>query len=73
MWFYLDPDFRRDAPKTGAYCVRCQKAIANPAKAMAVTVNWDWWSVTKGGPELMGADCWKKISVLSNQDKRSKK
>jgi hypothetical protein len=58
-WVYqMDPDFRRDAPEHGAYCVRCQKPIMDPSKAVSVTVDWNTWLVTEGGSELMGADCW---------------
>ena len=60
--FYLDPDFRRDAPEEGPYCVRCQKRIADISKAVHVTVDWNTWMVTEGGDDLMGHDCWAKIS-----------
>ena len=60
--YHLDPDFRRDAPKEGPYCVRCQKPIRDPKKAAEVTVNWDTWEVTEGGEDLMGLDCWRTIT-----------
>lgn len=60
--FVLDPDFRKDAPKSGPFCVRCQKPIQDPAKAVQVTVDWNTWLVVAGGEDLMGADCWKKIT-----------
>lgn len=58
----LDPDFRRD-PKTVIYCVRCQKDIADAAKAIRVSVNWDTWEVTLGGDHLLGRDCAKRIGL----------
>jgi hypothetical protein len=58
----LDPDFRKDAPKDRPFCVRCQKEVKDPAKAVKVTVNWDTWQVTEGGNELMGMDCWRAIT-----------
>lgn len=58
--FNLDPDFRKDEPKQGAYCVRCQKPIKDPA--VRVTVDWNTWLVMEGGEELMGADCWRTIT-----------
>lgn len=60
--FELDPDFRKNPPKSGPFCVRCQKPIKDPAKAMRVTVDWDNWLVQAGGAELMGADCWRAIT-----------
>ena len=65
---YLDPDFRKDAPKDSAYCVRCQKAIKDTSKAVLVTVNWDNWDVTLGGKELLGKDCFKIISNSTTGD-----
>ena len=55
---YLDPDFRKNPPKKGFYCVRCQKPIKDLIKAVEVTVNWDTWVVTKGGDESIGKNCW---------------
>lgn len=60
--YFLDPDFRREPPDEGAYCVRCQKPIHDPAKAIRVTVDWERVRVKEGGDELMGRDCWKAIS-----------
>lgn len=60
MRYYLDPDYRKNPPKDKVYCVRCQKAIKDPAKAIKVTVIDDWF-VTEGGTSLIGANCWKKI------------
>jgi hypothetical protein len=60
--FNLDPDFRKDAPTNGLYCVRCQKPIKDASKAVRVTVDWNTWLATEGGEEFMGADCWKTIS-----------
>lgn len=63
--FDLNPDFRKDAPKSGLYCVRCQKPIKDFAKAIRVTVNWNTWLVMQGGNEFMGADCWKTITKVA--------
>ena len=60
--FYLDPDFRRDAPD-GPHCCRCQKPI-DPGKAIRVTVDWDEWEVVEGGTDLIGRDCWRQIRKL---------
>jgi hypothetical protein len=60
--FNLDPDFRRDAPESGDYCVRCQRPIADRKKALFVTVHWETWTVIAGGNELIGADCWRTIT-----------
>lgn len=59
--YYLNPDFKRDAPKSGRYCVRCQRRLRDRAKVVHVTVDWETWQVTEGGEELMGADCWKGL------------
>jgi hypothetical protein len=57
----LDPDFsRRNAPKSGPYCARCQKPV-DPKKSVAVTVDWSTWEVVEGGDEFVGGDCWKRI------------
>ena len=62
--YALDPDFRRDAPNRGPYCVRCQRPITNLNKAVRVTVDWDAWLVREGGDDLMGQDCWQTITKL---------
>jgi hypothetical protein len=59
--YRLDPDFRRDDPRVGPYCVRCQKKISDPDRATRVTVDWESWLVTEGGDELIGPDCWKVV------------
>lgn len=59
--YNLDPDFRREPPDSGDYCVRCQKRIANRKKAVSVTVHWPTWTVIAGGDELIGSDCWAAI------------
>lgn len=61
MSLRLDPDFRREPPDIGDYCVQCQRPIRDPKKAVRVTVDWDTWFVREGGEELVGADCWKEI------------
>lgn len=66
--FYLDPDFRRDAP-SGPHCCRCQKAI-DPIRAIQVTVDWEQWEVTEGGSDLIGKDCWRIIRKASDEDKQ---
>lgn len=65
---FLDPDFRKDPPRNDdgtfkPHCVRCQKEIHDPGKAVRVRVDWDTWLVSEDseGPELMGVDCWKKV------------
>lgn len=58
--FWLDPDYRRDAPTTGPYCIRCQRSLRN-CKSVQVTLT-SMWTVKLGGEELMGLDCWKKVS-----------
>lgn len=60
--YNLDPDFRRDEPNSGDYCVRCQKKITDRRKAIWVTVHWETWTVWAGGSELIGADCWRAIT-----------
>lgn len=61
MRYYLDPDYRK-VPQLGKpYCVRCQKVIKDVSKAIGVTVDESNWTVTEGGTELLGADCWKII------------
>lgn len=62
----LDPDFRRD-PKTGCYCVNCQKDIQHPEKAIRVTVDWETWRFTLGGDDLLGPECAKKLGVNCDQ------
>ncbi len=57
---YLDPDFRKNPPSDGEYCVRCQKPLTG--KVVEVTVNWDNLTVVLEGSEKMGINCWKKIS-----------
>jgi len=69
MEYFLDPDFRRDPKRNPdgsfvCHCVRCQKTIKDPSKAIKVRVNWDNWMVRQDetGKELMGTDCWKVIT-----------
>lgn len=57
--FYLDPDYRRQAIAGVPCCIRCQKPIKG--QAVKVTLVNDWY-VTLGGTDLLGPDCWKKIS-----------
>ena len=67
MRYSLDPDFRRNAPEEGAYCVRCQKPIKG--KSIKVSVDWDTWAVWQddAGEHLMGPDCWKVVSSTEAQ------
>lgn len=59
---YLDPDFRANPDTSKDYCVRCQKPIKNIKNAIKVTVDWNNWTVIKGGNELIGLECWKQIT-----------
>lgn len=63
---YLDPDFRKDAPKDRPYCVRCQKEIKDTSKAIKVNVNWETIQaeVSDNGTYLLGPDCFKIISQV---------
>ena len=58
--YYLDHDYRKDPPEGKPHCIRCQKAIKDPAKAVKVHMVDDW-NVAEGGDLLIGKDCWKKI------------
>lgn len=64
-------------------CCRCQKDIKDVSRARPVTVAWEEWAVIDGhdkednfpaifnrkviGNELMGSDCWKKVSKMPKQ------
>lgn len=64
-WFYLDPDYRRDAPKdTALFCCRCQKRVSGATTLRVVEVDWDKMMVRNNplGKELIGSDCWKQIT-----------
>ncbi len=67
MTYYLDPDYRKLSENGVPHCVRCQKAV-DKSKAIKVTLvdsapgRNDKLHVVLGGTELMGSDCWKKIS-----------
>ncbi len=71
----FSPDFRR-TPKKPHFCAICYRDIHDPAKAVAVTVDWATWTLLEGhnrnaefpnhpskeiGNEHVGADCWKKL------------
>jgi hypothetical protein len=72
-WIYFDPDYRKNPPKTGAYCERCQKLIKDTNKAVRVEIYADY---PVGSPEdqfgycrkletgkhFIGLDCWKIIT-----------
>lgn len=60
--YRIDPDFRR-TPKTNQYCACCQQDIKDAAKALRVTVDWDTWTVTLGGNDLLGPDCAKRCGL----------
>lgn len=62
MKYLLDPDFRKDPPKKGSFCVRCQKPV-NESNAIKVSVNWDNWTFELSGNEFLGRDCWRKIKT----------
>jgi hypothetical protein len=68
---YYDPDYRKDPPKNGHYCERCQKPIKDINKAVKVETNWDYpegtieWGFcreSETGKRFIGADCWKIIT-----------
>lgn len=59
--YYLDPDYRLEPPKHGAYCIRCQRPIFSTTDAVLVSYVDDF-NVVLGGMYLIGKDCWKKIS-----------
>jgi hypothetical protein len=63
MSYYLDPDYRRDAPAHGLYCCRCQKALRDN-NYITVTVDYNTMTVRKdaNGKEYIGNNCWKIIS-----------
>lgn len=69
--FYLDPDYRKFADYKIPYCVRCQRAV-DVSKAIKVTLldsapgRNDKLHVRLGGADLMGADCWRRISKGKN-------
>lgn len=63
-WFFLDPDNRRDPPKTGLYCCRCMKPLD---MRHPITLRWTihpenpWVRLDPTGDQLMGTDCWKQV------------
>lgn len=63
-WHYLDPDYRKDAPKDKLYCIRCQKEIKDVNTAINVDFDEATISVKANikGAHLVGVDCWKKIT-----------
>lgn len=57
--YYFDPDYRKEPPKEGPFCIRCQKPV-DPKRAKEVTEVRDMQCVL-GGKSLIGPDCWKEI------------
>jgi len=62
--YYLDPDYRRDAPKDKPYCIRCQKEIKDIKKAVRVDFDENTIRVkqNESGEFLIGSNCWKQIT-----------
>lgn len=66
-WYFLDPDNRKDDPKTGLFCCRCKRKVKDTqAVTSFISVElhpeypWVRKSVFKGA-HLIGEDCWNKI------------
>lgn len=58
----FDPDFRRN-PKTKHFCAHCYRDIHDPSKAVAVTVDWNTWTLLEGHnreKEMPNYDKWPK-------------
>lgn len=46
---HFDPDFRRAVPKlVRDYCCVCQKEVKNMKTAVAVTIDWNTWTLLEG-------------------------
>jgi len=59
MKYYIDPDFRKEPNTDKPFCCICQREIKD-GNGVSVTVDWDNWTATEGGKELIGPDCWKR-------------
>jgi 1,4-dihydroxy-2-naphthoyl-CoA synthase len=73
-WMYLNPDYRREAPRKGLFCCRCQKPIdAKSNGYVNVEVNYDTLEVMvhRFGKEVIGKDCLKKVLNEHNQTEKS--
>lgn len=73
-WYLLNPDFRKDAPKTGPWCCRCQRPLKSITKGESmrlVEVDWDRWLVRNNplGKDLLGSECFKQVFNDENQYK----
>ena len=67
---YLDPDYRKWPDDSKPYCCRCQKTIKDVTKAVRVSFTDEdrGWHVKRddNGTNLVGADCAKKIGLITN-------
>lgn len=66
--YYLDPDYRKMSDTSKPFCVRCQKEIKDPSKAVKVTLIADGFHVREGGSDLIGKNCWKFVKKMDMID-----
>ena len=69
---FLDPDYRREPPKSGPFCLRCNKPLKDNQRRVHVFYTYDGAPFVSlqppGEPALLGADCARALGLSARRN-----